>query len=126
MRYIITGIVISFMALVVYSAPLVVEAPVKGYGTPTTVSISTSTWTQIPTSQTSGRLGVFVDNPNGNSVMVGHIGDCSSTSIATTVRPIEIAASSNSSYIPLREDVCLWLLSLASSAESVHYQEVKQ
>ena len=116
----------------VHAAPPVAEAPINGFGTPVTVSISTDTgaaaaWTKIPTSQTSGRLGVFLDVPNTNTGrIVGHFGNCTSTSIATSVRPIEIAPSSNSSYFPIREDVCLWLVTLHTAAESVHYQEVKQ
>ena len=103
------------------------EAPVNGYGTPVTVSISTSTLTMVPTSQTSGRMGIFIDNPASNSaVMVGFFGNCTSTALASTIRPIEIAPSSNSTYLPMREDVCLWLISLHTSAQNIHYQEVKQ
>jgi hypothetical protein len=104
-----------------------IESPIRDYGTPTTVSISTSTLTKVPTSQTSGRIGIFIDAPSTNSGRtVGFFGDCSSTSIATTVRPLEISPGTNTSYLALREDVCLWLLSTHTSAENVHYQEVKQ
>lgn len=115
-----------------YSATPVAEAPVNGYGTAVTVSISTDTglaaaWTKIPTSQTSGRLGIFLDAPATNTGrIVGHFGNCTSTALATSIRPIEIAPASNSSYIPLREDVCLWIITLNSSVENIHYQEVKQ
>ncbi len=111
------------------AVPMVAEAPVLGYGTPATVAISSTTMTKIPTSQTSGRIGIFLDNPATNSQrIVGFIGDCTSTAIATTVRPLEFSPGNNSAYIPIREDVCLWLLSLDTSASTanVHYQEVKQ
>lgn len=109
------------------AAALVVETPIKDYGTPVTVSISTFTLTMVPTSQTSGRIGVFLDNPNTNTArIVGFFGNCTSTALASTIRPLEFAPGNNSSYFPLREDVCMWLLSLATSAENSHFQEVKQ
>lgn len=115
-----------------YGAPPVAEAPIKDYGTPVTVSISTDTgaaaaWTKIPTSQTSGRMGIFLAIPSGNSGdILGHLGNCTSTAIATSIRPLQYARGSNSPLIPLREDVCLWLITSHTSAESVHYQEIKQ
>lgn len=118
---------VCLFAVKSHAAPLEAEAPIKDVGTPVTVSISTSTLTKVPTSQTSGRMGIFIDSPSSNSARtVGFLGDCSSTALASTIRPIEIAPGTNTTYIGIREDVCLWLLSLNTSAESVHYQEVKQ
>ena len=69
----------------------------------------------------------FIDVPTTNTgKVVGFLGNCTSTSLASTIRPIEIAPSANTSYMGLREDVCLWLLCTHTSAESIHYQEVKQ
>lgn len=108
------------------------ESPILGFGTPTTISISTDTlltsaWTKIPSSQTSGRFGIFIDVPNTNTgKLVGHYGNCNSTAIATSVRPIEISPSSNTTYLSMREDVCLWAITTHTAAENVHYQEVKQ
>lgn len=121
--------VFAFLAVesVVAAAVPTLETPIKSYGTPVTVSISSSTLTKVPTSQTVGRTGIFLDAPNTNTgYIVGFMGDCTSTALAATIRPIEIAASSNSSYIGLREDVCLWLVTTHSSAENIHYQEAKQ
>lgn len=104
-----------------------IESPIRDYGTPVTVSISTSTLTMVPTSQTTGRLGIFIDAPSTNTgKMVGFFGNCTSTALASTIRPIEISPSTNSTYIGIREDVCLWLLSTHTSAENIHYQEIKQ
>lgn len=114
---------------VAYSAPPVAEAPVKGYGTPVTIAISSTTLTMVPSSQTSGRAGIIFDNPNTNTgYMVGFYGDCTSTALANTIRPVEIGPSTNSTFISLREDVCLWLITTntAISSENAHYQEVKQ
>jgi hypothetical protein len=112
-----------------HAAPPVAEAPIKDYGIPVTVAISSTTITKIPTSQTSGRMGVFIDNPSTNTGnFVGFLGNCTSTALASTIRPFEISPGANSTYIPIREDVCIWLLdsSSAASSENVHYQEVIQ
>ena len=110
------------------SAPPVAEAPIKSVGTPVTISISSSTLTKVPSSQTSGRIGLFFDNPSSNGYrVVGHLGNCTSTALASTIRPVEITTQTNTSYFPIREDVCLWLITLNPSAsESIHYQEVMQ
>jgi len=129
MKFLFLSLVGFFAVLFVEAAPPVSEAPVNGYGTPVTVSISSTTLTMVPTSQTSGRIGIFFDNPSTNTGrVVGFFGNCTSTSLAATIRPIEIAPGTNSSYFPIREDVCLWLINTntGASAESSHYQEVKQ
>lgn len=109
----------------------VVEQPINSYGTPVTVAISSTTLTMVPTSQTSGRFGIFVSNPSSNAAAIeGFLGNCTSTALASTIRPISISTNpaNNSQYISMREDVCLWLLSLntAASSANIHYQEVKQ
>lgn len=111
------------------AAPLVAEAPINGYGTPETVAISSTTLTKVPTSQTSGRLGIFIDNPSTNtSSMVGFMGNCTSTALASTIRPLVFSPAADSAFIGIREDVCLWLLSLdtGEASENVHVQEAKQ
>lgn len=118
---------LSLLATAAVAAPLVSEAPVRSYGTPVTISIDNSTLTKVPSSQTSGRLGVYIDVPSTNTGrMVGFFGNCTSTALAATIRPIEIAPGSNSTYLPIREDVCLWLITTHSGPESAHYQEVIQ
>lgn len=110
-----------------WGAPPVAEAPVKSYGTPVTISIDNSTLTKVPSSQTSGRIGVFLDVPATNTGRaVGFYGNCTSTALASTIRPIEINPGTNSTFLPIREDVCLWLITTHSAPESVHYQEVMQ
>lgn len=111
----------------VWAAPLVAEAPIKEYGTPTTISVSTSAWTKLPTSSTlDGRFGLLVSNPaSSNAVMVAHLGNCTSTAIATTVRPLEIAKG-GFILVPVSPSVCVWALSLHTSAENIHVQEIKQ
>lgn len=124
--------VVGFCLLVVgcvYAAPPVMETPIKDYGTPVTISISSTTLTKVPSSQLTGRVGVFIDNPATNTgKLIGFFGNCTSTALANTINPIEIAPSSNSSYFSMRDDVCLWLITsnTAAASESAHYQEVKQ
>lgn len=109
------------------AATPVAETPVKSFGTPVTISIDNSTLTKVPSSQASGRVGIFLDSPATNSgKIVGFFGNCTSTALANTIRPIEVSPTSNSSYFSMREDVCLWLITTNASPESVHYQEVIQ
>lgn len=123
----ISGIYIFGLGLAHAGKPLVAEAPPDSVGTPVTVSISEATLTKVPTSQTAGRVGIFIDNPaTNNARVVGFYGNCTSTALASTIRPIEIAPGTNSDFYPMSERICLWLLSLHSGAESVHYQEVMQ
>lgn len=124
---------IGCFALTVKAAPLVTESPVNGYGTPVTLAVSSTTFTKLPTTQTSGRVGVYVTNPSTRPV-AGFFGDCTSTALATTIRPIQFAlvtagtGDANTQYFSMREDVCLWLIELQTdtASQNVHYQEIKQ
>lgn len=119
-----------FSGVMCHSAPMVAEAPVSGYGTPVTISVSTGpagAWTKVPTTQTTGRMGIILDIPaSATGPLVGHLGNCTSTAVATTVRPIEIAKGSDYTYISMRDDVCLWMITLHTAAENIHVQEIKQ
>jgi hypothetical protein len=103
------------------------EVSISTVGTPTTVSISTSAWTMVPAASTlATRNGINLSVPASlNAVVVGHLGDCTSTAIATTVRPLEFSKGSFY-FIPVNNSICLWTLSLHTAAESIHVQEVKQ
>jgi len=116
------------------AAPLYTETPVNGFGTPASISISSTTPTMVPSTQTSGRTGVWISLPYNTPTglpVVGFYGNCSATSVASTIRPIEIVSSTtttNNRYFSMREDVCLWLISLdtTSASRTIYYQEVKQ
>jgi len=126
------GVMLSCFVLV-YSAPIFTESPINGYGTPVTISISSTTLTKVPSSQASGRVGVYVNNPSTSSV-AGFFGDCTSTSLASTIRPIQLSQTTANlipfgpRYFPIREDVCLWLILIQTDTPSIniHYQEVKK
>lgn len=109
------------------SPALSVESSIREVGTPTTVSISTSVWTMVPAASTlTGREGLMVSLPTTlNAVVVGHLADCTSTAIATTVRPLEFAKG-GFVFVPVGSDVCLWVMSLHTAAESIHVQEIGQ
>lgn len=111
-----------------HAAPLGTETPIKAYGTPTTVSVSTSAWTKIPASSSvDGRTGLIVSVPASNTAnMVAHLGACSGTSIATTVRPMELVKGHGFILVPIEARVCLYVLSLHSAVENIHTQEIKQ
>ena len=71
------------------------------------------------------RTGAKVSNPaTNNAAMAGILSD-GTPSEATTIRPIEIQAGENP-WVPIGIELDLWLLSLHTSAESVHSQECHQ
>lgn len=108
------------------AAPPVQEAQISVAGDATTVSISTSAWTAVPaTVGLTRRAGVKVSNPSSNNANVVCILDTAAPSEATTIRPIEIQPGENP-FIPARYDILLYCLSLHTSAESIHAQEVGQ
>lgn len=106
--------------------PKVMESPWSSYGTPTTVSISSSAWTAVPTtSSLSGRRAILVSIPASASASdFAHIGGCTSTDVATTVRPMELTKGGFYT-LPLGDRDCLWVMTLHTSAQNLHVQEVK-
>lgn len=126
MKLIVFSIFALFIAAFVSAAPTVKEAPIEVVGTATTVSISTSAWTAVPTASTlARRVGIKVSNPSSNSANIVCILGDGTPSEATTVRPIEIQTGENP-FIPVRVDAYLYCLSLHTSAESIHVQEAGQ
>lgn len=116
------------------AAPLFTDAPINAVGTPTTIAISSTTQTKVPSTQTlSSRVGIYLSNPSTSSV-AGFIGDCSTTTFATSIRPIEFSNTQGGTvtnfpfYVPLRVDTCLWLIStdVTFASKNIHYQEVSK
>lgn len=125
----------SFLAgSYVHAAGLLVrETPIIDFATPVTIAISSTTLTKVPTTQTSGRFGLYINNPSTNSGSIsGFLGNCTSTALAITIRPIVFSTNpvqnSVADFFPMREDVCLWLISenTAAATANLHYQEVKK
>lgn len=104
------------------------EKPISAPGTGTTVSISTSAWTKVPTtSSLTTRSGIKVSNPASNNAAFAAVLSTSSVTPgeATTVRPVEIERGENP-FVPCSDNTYLYLLSLHTSAENAHVQEVRQ
>jgi hypothetical protein len=106
---------------------IVTEGSINLPGSAATISVDNSTLTKVPTTQDAGRVGYFVSISSSNAgSMVGSIGDCSAATYAATVRPIRIGPGSNSVFYKFADNVCLWLITTAGSAESLHVQQVYQ
>ena len=123
--------VLMFCAVITQAAPLTIEAPVKSVGTPATVTASSLTWVMIPPAATgnlSGRFAILVDVPATNTDnVVGHYNVCTgSTTVATTVRPLEFIKGNSTSVLGISDKVCLFILALDTGTETIHYQEVAQ
>lgn len=133
MKKIILAVLCLLTYTVAWSAFNVSEAPVNGSGTPGQVYVSTTTLTKVPSSQTSGRMGMFVSIQSTGTLFgfSGFYGDCTSTSLSSALRPIVIATQTQTAntYISMREDVCLWLISMdvaTSTTSVINYQEIKK
>ena len=105
--------------------PPVTEGPLTATGTGTTVSISTSAWTKVPTTTSlTGRLAVQVCNPSTNTASMYAIVKSATPSEAITVKPREIGKGSTQ-VIPCPDGLYLYLFSGHTSAESAGVQELK-
>lgn len=114
-----------------FAAIEVSEYPIVGFGTPQAVSVSTSAYTNVTSTNVriSNLAAILIDNPSTNSAAVhGHIGNCTSTavSISAVTGPIEIHPGAGGGYILLAADACLWLVSRHTSAESIMLQGTHQ
>lgn len=107
-------------------APAVREQSFTAVGTATTVSISTSAWTKVPTtSSLTGRTEVCIDLPaSATANMSAIISSVSSTPVeAITVRPIEIIKGEMDRCIQIGDALYLYVISLHTGAENLHVQE---
>lgn len=103
------------------------EVPFTSASGSETVSISSFTFTKIPTTQVDGRWGFYVGVPSTNTGdIVGVAGNCTSTSVATTVRPIQMIKGTSSYFFKYNQGMCLWLITTHTSAENVHVEQVIQ
>lgn len=115
-----------------YCAVDAADAPIRSYGIPEAISISTFAYTKVLSTSTLAvplLNGILIDNPSTNTgIMHGHIGNCTSTSIATgTVKgPFEIPPSAGTTTLAIEDGKCLWLVSRHTSAESVTVQGFSQ
>lgn len=100
------------------------EETIKQVGTAETVSISTSAWTACPGTQTrDDQAGIYATNAS-TSPMVGILSN-GTPSEATTIRPLRFAANEQQ-FINTSDAINLYLLSLHTSAQNAHCQEVRK
>lgn len=107
-------------------APAVREQSYTAVGTATTVSISTSAWTKVPTtSSLTGRTEVCIDLPAAATANMSATISTSSVipGEATTVRPIEIVKGEMDRCVQIGDALYLWVISLHTGAENLHVQE---
>lgn len=108
------------------AAPAVREQSFTAVGTATTVSISTSAWTKVPTtSSLTGRTTICLDLPASATANMSAIISTSSVvpGEAITVRPIEIIKGEQDRCIDVGDALYLYVLSLHTAAENLHIQE---
>lgn len=108
-----------------------ITQPISGVTAPEAISVATHAYTNV-VSTTARALadmsGILIDNPATNTASVfGHVGNCTSTPVPTTIRgPFELSPSASGGFLALPADSCLWLISRAASAESVVVQSLRQ
>jgi hypothetical protein len=111
----------------VHASPPTQEMPVYPCADAFTVTLTTYSWTRVPTTNCSGRSLIVLNNPASNTAnIVGHVTTATTTSISTTTKTIELIKGAGDSGRGISEEGYLWLMSLAASAESVSGQEFRQ
>lgn len=123
-------VVVLFAAKISFAATETIEQPIRAYGTPTAISVSTSVYTNVTPSgvRIEDMTAILINNPTSNNATVqGHLGNCTSTAVSTsTVKgPFELAVGAGGSIL-LDKNVCLWLISRHTSAETIVVQAIKQ
>jgi hypothetical protein len=107
--------------------PLVAEAPINAVGSATCLTISTSAWTAVPTTVTTGRVGLYVTEIGTAAAnMSGQLGT-SLPADPASYGPI-LLKPGLTQYHGLSDAVTLYLRSLNAGvgSEQVCTQEVKQ
>ena len=123
-------IVLSLSILVgasvfLYSDPLVTEAPIEEVNTVECVTLSTTAFVAVPTTNWGQRIGMIVNNPKSNSSAVNGIFATSAPTESTTTAVIELEPGE---FIAFSVDngVTLYLSSQNATDEDVCVQEFKQ
>lgn len=109
--------------------PLVSEAPQKLCTSSFSMSITTFSWTVVPSSNCAGRVGIYVNALSSNTGTVRCIPTSSSTlpvSSTSTFAVWENVPSSNAMFLGLQDNQYLWCLTTHTSAETISGVEVKQ
>lgn len=106
----------------------VIHSPVINSAAPTTVSVSTSAWTEVPASYSLTNLtGIILSNISTNTAsVVGMLGNSDAT-ITTYIGIMPIEIEPGEVWMqPISSEQKLYLRSLATSAENISVQEIRQ
>lgn len=109
-----------------------IEVPISSYSAVTAVSIASHAWTNATPAavRLTDLSEVLVDNPSSNSAaMHGHVWGCVTAPTASTSTykgPVELTAADPAYRLAITEDLCLWLVSRHTAAESVMVQGVRR
>ena len=131
-NFALTALLVCGLAATALAGPDALEIPISSYSAVTSVSVSTSAWTNATPAEVrlTDLWAVLVDNPSTNSaIMHGHLWGCASAPTASTSTykgPIELTAADPAYELHITEDLCLWLVSRHTAAESVMVQGVRK
>lgn len=120
------AIVLLFLCSNASAALDTLQLPVSSATVPSSLTISSIAYTNV--TPTAVRLpGLSEIKLNSSSTLgdshtaFGHLGNCSSTAISTSAftGPIELRPSDAGITVELAEDLCLWMVSVATHAVTV-------
>lgn len=109
--------------------PLVAEAPFDICTDAFSISLTSYSWTVVPTSNCAGRTGVFINQLNQNSGTVKCIPTSTSStpSVSTATYGVwEVSPAANAMSIGARDATYLWCLTTNTAAETISGVEAKQ
>lgn len=109
--------------------PLGAEAPFEICTDGFSVTVTSFSWTRVPSSQCAGRTGVFINALSGNTGTARCIGTATTTtpSVSTgTYAYWENPPSSNAMLLGASDKVYLWCLTTHTASEALSGVEVKQ
>ena len=108
-----------------YADPLVTESPIEAVNTAECVTISTSIFVAVPTTNWGQRIGLIVNNPKSNSGNVNGLFATSAPTESTTTAVIELEPGEFVAF-SIDNGVTLFLSSQNATAEDICVQEFKQ
>lgn len=109
--------------------PLTAEAPFDVCTSAFSISVTSFSWTAIPSTQCAGRTGVFINALSTNTGTVRCIPTSSATTpvVSTSTYAVwEGLPSSNAMLIGARDATYLWCLTTNTASETISGVEVKQ
>lgn len=136
-HFVLAAALVCFGSQKALAATEVYELPISSATQPAAISIASAAWTNATPAavKLTDMAGIAIGNPSSNARdMFGFLSDCTTPTYSTTsIRgPFEIpvatvtAGGYKASFIPMTEDMCLWLVGRHTAAEAVTVQGVKR